>query len=57
VLLSISFVDAEWIESKPTGKGNKAVCSKYLNKYSPTTYIGPGSTTGSKSAAGMLAEH
>lgn len=55
MLLTISFVDADWIESKPTGKSNLAVCDKWINKFAPT-FITSGPTNGSKSAAAMLAD-
>lgn len=48
VLLSISVSDGDWIESKPTGSSNLAVCNNWIDKFKPTfTTVQSG---GSKSA-------
>lgn len=48
VMLLISFLDADYVMSEPTGKTNFAVCLDYLQKYTPPKE--------QKSAAAMLKE-
>jgi len=33
VLLTMSYVECEYVMSKPTGTGNASIGDKYLNKY------------------------
>lgn len=60
VLLSISYVDCEYVWSEPNGKSNLALGDKYLSKYNSnsaySTVYGPQNDQESKSAAAMLAE-
>lgn len=35
LFLSISYVNCDYVWSRPTGKGNAAISDKYLSKYAP----------------------
>ena len=36
--MTISYVDCDYVWSKPTGKSNFAIGDKYLAKYTPISY-------------------
>lgn len=57
VFLTISYVECEYVWSKPTGEHNASLSEKYLNKYvTASVSQAINNQTESKSAAAMLRE-
>ena len=56
VLLTMSYVECEYVMSKPTGTGNASIGDKYLNKYNSNVDVND-IYNQNKSAAAMLATH